>query len=53
VVVELVLISTLTACRKLAMRLFCGGKKAVNHGKIDMIRGCQFSLLADGAGSSK
>jgi hypothetical protein len=44
-VVGVVLIPTLTACRKLAMRLFCGGKKGVDHGKFDTVRGCQFYLF--------
>ncbi len=38
-VVGVVLIPTLSTCRKIAMRLFCGGKKGVDHGKIDMVRG--------------
>ncbi len=40
-VVGVVLIPMLTPCRKLAMRLFCGGKKGVDHGKIDTVRGCR------------
>jgi hypothetical protein len=49
-VVGVVLIPMLTACRKLAMCLFCGGKKGVDHGKIDTVRGCQFGLFAIGMG---
>ncbi len=49
-VVGLVLIPTLTACRKLAMCFFCGGKKGVDHGKIDMVRACRFCLFANGIG---
>ena len=45
-VVGVVLIPTLTACRKLAMHLFCDGKKGVDHGKNDMVRGCGFGLFA-------
>ena len=48
-----VLIPLLTACRKLAMCLFCGGKKGVDHDEIDMGRGCRFCLLADGIGAKK
>jgi hypothetical protein len=40
--VGVVLIPMLTACRKLAMRLFCGGKKEVDHSETDMVQGCQF-----------
>ncbi len=47
-VVGVVLILTLTAGRKLAMHLFCGGKKGVNHDVIGIVRGCRFCLLADG-----
>jgi hypothetical protein len=46
-VMGVVLIPTLTACRKLAMHLFCGGKKGGNHGKIDTVRGCWFCLFAN------
>jgi len=40
--VGVVLIPTLAARRKLAMRLFCGGKKGIAHGEIVMIWGCRF-----------
>jgi hypothetical protein len=43
-VVGAVLIPTLTACRKLAMCNFCGGKK-INHVKIVMVWGCRFCLF--------
>ena len=50
--VGVVLIPTLTLSwsvrRKLAMALFCGGKKGVDHGEVVMIRGCRFELCADG-----
>ncbi len=49
-VVGVVLIPMLTACRKLAMCLFCGGKKGVDHGEIDMVWGCRFCLVANGIG---
>jgi hypothetical protein len=49
-VVGVVLIPTMTACKKLAMCLFCGGKKGVNHVKIVMVCGCHFCLFAKGIG---
>jgi hypothetical protein len=52
-VVGVVLIPTLTACRKLAMRLFCGEKKGDDYGKIDTVRGCQLCLFTDGIGVFK
>jgi hypothetical protein len=45
-----VLIPMLAVCRKRAMRLFCGGKKGINHGKINMVWGCLFCLFASGRG---
>jgi hypothetical protein len=45
--VGIVLIPTLTACRKIAMCLSCGGKKGIDHGKIDMVWGCLFCLFAN------
>jgi hypothetical protein len=45
-----VLIPMLTICRKRAMRLFCGGKKGIDHGEIDMVRRCLFCLFAAGLG---
>jgi hypothetical protein len=52
-VVGVVLIPMLTACRKLAMHLFCGGKKGVEHDKIGMVRGCPFCLFANGISGFK
>jgi hypothetical protein len=52
-VVGVVLFPTLTACRKLAMLLFCGGKKGGDRGKIDTVRGCRFYLFANGIGIFK
>jgi hypothetical protein len=42
------LIPTLIVCRKLAMRLFCGGKKGYGHGKITAVCGCHRQLCANG-----
>jgi hypothetical protein len=50
-VVGVVPIPTLTTGRKLAMHLFCGGKKGVDHDVIGMGWGCRFCLLANGIGS--
>ncbi len=36
-VVGVVLIPTLTACRKLAMHLFCGGKKGIDNVETVMV----------------
>jgi hypothetical protein len=49
--VGVLLIPMLTACRKLAMGFSCGGKKGVDHGKIDTVRGCRFGLFAIGIGT--
>ncbi len=51
--VGVILVPTLTTCRKLAMRLFSGGKKGVDHGKIVVVRGCLFCLIADDIGRTK
>jgi hypothetical protein len=45
-----VLIPMLAVCRKRAMRLFCGGQKGIDHGKIDMVWGRLFCLFAAGRG---
>jgi len=37
-------------CKKLAMRLFCGGKKGFDHGRITAVCGCRRRLCADGIG---
>jgi hypothetical protein len=47
-----VLIPTLTVCRKMAMRLFCGEKKRFDHGRITAASGCRRRLCANGIGDS-
>jgi hypothetical protein len=34
----------------MAMRLFCGGKKGFDHGRITAVSGCRRRLCADGIG---